>query len=281
MKPKEILARLETRIGSTGEPQRLRDVLEDELVNYFGLPSIQAAERAEQWEEPVRRLIARSQNESEFRGTYSTLSISSVNDQIVLGSSWVGPLDAPEVAAAKRRRLHIEPLLQQIQNLTFNQFELFGACVLRELGARTVNVTAQSDDQGIDFYGVLSLGQNSGLPVPFSKLAYDVELRFAGQAKHYPKNPIGPELIRELVGAVALARHKVFTTIVDPFEDFGLRPLNPLLALFFTTGRFTQGAAELAQNSGIVARSGEQLAVFLADRGVGIEEVDGELGFHC
>jgi restriction endonuclease Mrr len=41
--------------------------------------------------------------------------------------------------------------------------------------------------------------------------------------------------------------------------------------MIFTTGRFTNGARQLAERAGILARSGEQLAVFLADRGVGMK----------
>ena len=148
------------------------------------------------------------------------------------------------------------------------------------MGAKTVRVTPHSDDQGIDFYGLLSLGENSDLPAPFGKLAHDVTLRFAGQAKHYPNTAIGPDFIRELIGSISLARHKVFTTDYDLFDDLQLLPFNPLVSMFFTTGRFTTGALELAEKAGIIARSGEQLAVFLADKGVGMEEVDGSLMFR-
>ncbi len=230
-------------------------------------------------EEPVRQFIARSRMRSEESGSYAILSLSIVSDQIVLGSCCIESADVPEVAVAKRRRLHIEPLLNQMRSLTFHQFEMFGACVLKELGAKMAKVTPHSDDQGIDFYGLLSLGQHSDLPAPFSKLAHDVTLRFAGQAKHYPNNPVGPELIRELVGSVALARYKVFTTDYDLFHELRLSPLNPLVAMFFTTGRFTSGALDLAEKAGVIARTGEQLAVFLADRGVGIEEVNGSMQF--
>jgi hypothetical protein len=102
------------------------------------------------------------------------------------------------------------------------------------------------------------------------QLAHGVELRFAGPAKHYPNAAIGPDFIRELVGAIALARYKVYSSNHDLFEDLQLRAFNPLLAMIFTTGRLTSGARQLAERAGIIARSGEQLAVFLADRGVGM-----------
>ena len=51
------------------------------------------------------------------------------------------------------------------------------------------------------------------------------------------------------------------------------------MAIILTTGEFTKGAIQLALRAGVIARSGLQLAVFLADSGVGIEEQDGDLLF--
>jgi restriction endonuclease Mrr len=51
------------------------------------------------------------------------------------------------------------------------------------------------------------------------------------------------------------------------------------LALLFTTGTVSSGATALAENAGIIIRGGEQLAVFLADRGVGVSEQGGVKSF--
>jgi hypothetical protein len=198
-----------------------------------------------------------------------------------LGSCRIESSDAPEFVLAKSRRLNIEPLLREIGELTFGEFERFGARILHQLGASSIRVTPHADDQGIDFYGMLSIGALAGIPTPLSKLAHDVQIRFAGQAKHYPNNPVGPDVIRELVGAISLARFKVFTSDKDLFEDLELRAFNPLLALIFTTGRFTRGARILASKAGIIARSGEQLALFLADQGVGMRTIDGVISFDA
>jgi len=152
---------------------------------------------------------------------------------------------------------------------------MFGSRILKELGAYHAHITPRSDDQGIDFYGILSLGSAFQLPSPFFQLAHDVELRFVGQAKHYPDRPVGPSAVRELVGSISLARHQVFTRDPEFLEDLGLLALNPLLAMLFTTGWFTRGALELARKAGVMIRSGEQLALFLAERGVGVVQVSG------
>jgi hypothetical protein len=275
MRPRDVIAPLEESIGLTGSPVRLRSAIERVLLESFGLLPIQAAEKAELYEEEVKDLVA----EREETNPFPRLALVSSAEHLVAGYCYISPSDRPEIAAAKRSRLNFEPLLREIRSLTFQQFEQFGACVLRELGARPVKVTSHSEDQGIDFYGILSLGRNSVLPSPFGQLAHDVRLRFAGQAKHYPTRPIGPEMIRELVGSIALARHKVFTANEEMFDDLELLPFNPLVAVFFTTGRFTGGATELAEKSGVIAKSGEQLAVFLADRGIGMNDDNGVMKF--
>ena len=271
MKPKDVLTKLEVVIGVTGNPVRLRSAIELVLQDCFELPSIQAVEKAEFLEEAIRDLIAKE----EETAPYPKLTLVSSAEHMVAGYCYPNPSDSADVTAAKRSRLNIDPLLLEIRALTFDEFELFGACVLRELGAKRTKVTPHSEDQGIDFYGILSLGQNSFLPPPFGRLAHDVRLRFAGQAKHYPSNAIGPEMIRELVGAISLARHKIFTTDDEIFDDLELLPFNPLVAMFFTTGRFTSGALDLAKKSGIIAKSGEELAVFLADKSVGMYDDNG------
>ena len=276
---KAILDRLEVVLAIDAAPLRLRDLIESELTAHFGKSSLQAAEQAERVEQKVADEIAKRQQECERQGTVARLAIAGSGSDRVLGSCHILPTDQPMVAQAKRHRLSAVPLLGRIQNLTPTEFELFGAKVLRALGAQSTYVTRQSNDQGIDFYGVMNVGQLIDKPAPFFRMVHDLEIRFAGQAKNYPLNPIGTNVVRELVGAISLARFKTFSVDEDLFEDLELRPLNPLLALLFTTGRLTAGARELAAKSGIIARSGEQLAVFLADCGIGMSGVGGQTNF--
>jgi hypothetical protein len=169
-----------------------------------------------------------------------------------------------------------------MKTLTFQQFERFGAAVLRELGAKNPKVTAHAGDQGIDFYGELSVGEVQGAPPGFFRLAHDAKLAFAGQAKHYPTRAIGPDVVRELVGAISLARTRTFSkATIDLFEDIDLKPFSPISALLFTTGELSTGALQLAAEAGVIARSGQQLAVFLADRGVGMVGRDEEVKFDA
>lgn len=81
---------------------------------------------------------------------------------------------------------------------------------------------------------------------------------------------------------MSLARTKTHSSDgVDIFKDLALRPFSPVLALLFTTGEFTTGALRLAEAAGVVAKTGLQLAVFLADRGVGIIDENGAPKFSA
>ena len=280
MTPKAMLDRLESVIGISGHPRRLQEAIEIELCNVSGLPPVQAAEQAEELEGHVRNLINKRRIERESNGIFPVIVLTSASERSVAGACWVESGDSPDMVSVKRRRLQVEPLYREIRSLTFNEFEIFGSKVLKELGASLVQITPHSEDQGIDFYGVLSLGIFGTSSPPICQLAHDVTIRFAGQAKHYPNSAIGPSMIRELVGSIMLARYKLFTKETDIFKDLGLLAFNPLLAILFTTGRFTRGSIELSAKAGIIARDGEQLSVFLADRGVGVDEDDENVRFN-
>lgn len=271
MKPLLVAERLEVVIGLDGPPHRLRNIIERELTAHFLLPAIQAAEKAEQIEGAVAAQILQRQLKAEALGILSRIVLVGSSEHYIAGCCFVQPTDPAVVAKAKVHRLGANPLLAKIQALTFKDFELFGSKVLGQLGAQKIYVTRQSNDQGIDFYGILNLGQFQPAPTPFFRLAHDLEVRFAGQAKHYPINPVGTSVVRELTGAISLARFKTFSDDKDLFENLSLKPLSPLIPIILTTGRFTSGAIELAGKAGMIARSGEQLAVFLADCGVGMK----------
>ena len=272
MNHKKVLEKLELMIGLGGSPVSTRIALEKVLIDHFARPAIQAAESADRLVGRITALIETTASAHQKEGTIATLCLVGSAQDMVAGSCYVLQSDGQDIRQAKINRLGAQQLLAAIRGLTFNHFEKFGAKVLKELGAQKIKVTPQSNDQGIDFYGVLNLGELQQAPPAFFALTHDVEIRFAGQAKHYPDRSVGSAAIRELVGAISLARHRAFSAKVgdDLFEDFGLKPFNPLLALLFSTGEITTGAKSLASNAGLIVKSGVQIAVFLADKGVGM-----------
>lgn len=271
----QIVAHLESVIGLNGSPRRVRAIIEDELIRAFATPAAEASELAEARAEAVARIISARQAASEETGTMYSLVLVGTSLDSVAGSCFPLPADTPEVTRIKRQRTTASQILLAIQALNFDQFEQFGSRVLHELGAVRTRVTPRSNDQGIDFYGELNLGQFTQVPAPFLRLAHDVKFTLLGQAKHYPNRAVGPSVVRELVGAVSLARTRTFSRETDDvLDDVAIRPHSPVVALLFTTGLISSGAARLALESGVIARGGEHLAVFLADKGVGMIEMN-------
>lgn len=270
MRAKQIFEHLEVSIGLNGSPTPLKAAIEQALINSFSILPIEAAELAEDRVDKVAELINKRQLDLNSQGKIATLCIIGSSSDIVAGSCYVFPTDELTVAQAKNHRIHATSLHSHIRALTFQEFELFGSKVLRELGAIEATVTPHSNDQGIDFFGKVSFAQFHDAPANFFQLAHEVEIRLAGQAKHYPQNAIGTSIVRELIGSVSLARTKTFSKDYDPFETMELRPFSPLVCLLFTSGAFTSGAKQLALRAGVIAKDGLQLATFLADRGVGM-----------
>jgi hypothetical protein len=278
--PTQIADHLEKIIPFDGKPQRLKTLIERELILSFGICEIKAAETAERVAPCVGVLISKREGEGEHHGILYPLTIVGSSSDIVAGSCYVFPIDLPSVAQAKLHRVQVGRLYEAIKKLTFSQFEHFGARVLHELGAKKWRVTPHAGDQGIDFYGEITVGHLQNAPKGFFQLAHDVGITVVGQAKHYPTRSIGPNVVRELVGALSMARTKTFSrTGLTLFDDVSMKPFSPLLAMLLTTGEITTGALQLSNAAGIVTRTGLQLAVFLADKGVGIQQVGGLSAF--
>ncbi len=275
MTPKRVADAIERRLGLDAPPVRISVIIQEVLHLEFNKSRAEAADFDPKLIQQVAEEIAVREVEHSDGGGSPTVRLVGVTQDSVAGFCHPLAGEDAEVIQARIQRSNLDDLLNSIRSLSFNDFELFGARFLRELGAETATVTRQAGDQGIDFFGLFSFGQLHPAPEKFRVLAKDVHLLFVGQAKHYPTRSIGPSTVRELIGAVSLARTKTQSNDgVDVFGDLPLRPFSPVVALLFTTGEITAGARKLAEAAGIVAKTGVQLAVFLADRGVGLAETD-------
>lgn len=276
----QIVAHLEQVVAPEGGPRRIKAIIEEELIATFNYSPAQATELADKRAVSVSRIVSERQQASFENGTLYALALVGASFDTIAGSCFPLPSDTAEIVRLKRQRTLAGDILSAIRNLDFNQFEMFGAKVLTEIGAVKTQVTKQSNDQGIDFYGQLSPATFGTIPAPFLKLVHDINVVLVGQAKHYPQRSLSPDVVRELVGAMTLARTKTFSKdSLDILDGIALKPFSPVLALLFTTGELSPGAIHLALESGIIARNGVQLAVFLADKSVGIVEEGGNRVF--
>ena len=274
MTQKAVVNALEAHLGMTGAPCQITDAIERILLQN-GFSAASAAEKTHQIRQKIVLEIVRRRETREGMGELAVLHLKGQNNEIICGSSFVLETDSEAIRQSKLNRLTAGTIYSHIRGLSFQQFETFGRSVLRELGCQTAKVTAHAGDQGIDFYGELSVGGILGADPAILKLVHETRFVLVGQAKHYPQNAVGPATVRELVGALSLSRTYTFSSDdIDLLDDVHLRPFSPVMALLFSTGEFTKGARHLAKKAGLIAFSGWQLAVLLADKGVGI--VNGE-----
>jgi hypothetical protein len=186
------------------------------------------------------------------------------------GSSFVAPAErGTPVEGAKLRRLDRDQYAAFLANLTWREFEASCRGILRLLGSTAPVLTKESGDQGIDFYGEVSLEGRlenaSELPGIDSRLS----VWMVGQAKHYPRGKVSTPELRELVGSVQLARSGASADGGVALAGFRPRVCDPIVYLFFTTGQISRDGRRLLDESGVVGMDGEQLAIFLSDNKVG------------
>jgi hypothetical protein len=279
MTPKALVNAIEKLLGVIGQPKQLRDVIEQILLSLGSDPARAAEESEAAWKHASKE-IRRRMDVAEANGEVCIVHVRGDRGEVVFGSSFIFGDDAEQIRSAKENRVFVSGILNAIRSIEYSQFEVFGRCVLKELGCSPAKITPHAGDQGIDFYGQLSLGNLLGADTAILKLMHETKVILVGQAKHYPNSSIGPGTVRELVGALSLARTYTFSKDgIDLLSEVQLRPFSPVLALLFSTGDFTSGARHLAKRAGLIIFSGHQLAVFLADRGVGIARDDGQPRF--
>lgn len=90
-----------------------------------------------------------------------------------------------------------------------------------------------------------------------------------GQAKHYSTGDVSTFEIRDLVGAIELAKGQAFGAAGEKYADLDLRVCDPVFYLFFTTGRITLNSWRLLAKSGVAGMDGSMVASFLADHAIG------------
>lgn len=269
MTPKSVVNLIEKRLGITGSPCEVRDAIELVLLGE-GMAAATAAEETDRLRSKVIVEIERRRDERAEAGEVSILWMR-IGTETVHGSSFVFTDDTPSIRQSKLNRISVDEIHSYVRTLDFNQFEVFGSRVLHELGCHIARVTPHAGDQGIDFFGKLTVGTLLKADPAILKLMHETQVIVLGQAKHYPNKTIGPSTVRELVGAMSLSRTSTFSSdALDLFDEVDIRPFSPVMAILFSTGDFTSGARHLAKRAGLIVFSGWQLAVFLADRGVGL-----------
>ncbi|MBK0072369.1 restriction endonuclease [Bacillus sp. S56] len=182
-----------------------------------------------------------------------------------------------EVEREEKAKLatYFEQMKNILKEITFKEFEEVCGAILSLLGAKDYKRTPHSNDQGIDFFGTIPLSDLSNSEYPFVQFQHNFILWVIGQAKHYPGRLVGTEELRSLVGSISLARFGEYATEGMVSNNVKLRSLDPILALFMTTGDYSAPSKYLAQKSGIILKNIDDISYLLIRNDIGIGFLSG------
>jgi hypothetical protein len=164
-----------------------------------------------------------------------------------------------------------------LQKLTSAQFEQLCGKLIALLGVENPRVTRTTADEGIDFFGLLSLESIFYPRNVFPTLQKQMSIWMVGQAKRYKEIQAGTAEVRDLVGAVVLGRAGAFGSLQSPLSGLNIRPADPVFVILATTGSFSSNACRLLDKSGVIGFDGEMLAAFLADAELASRQESGSM----
>ncbi|EPB6174185.1 restriction endonuclease [Vibrio cholerae] len=132
-----------------------------------------------------------------------------------------------------------------ITSINPTDFEYLCAYYLNLLGCLQFEVTRQSSDQGLDFYGVLPFEKHSYFG-PTSEKSFLI-----GQAKLYT-NKVSTNEIREFYGSIELLRRRIYSKEIYSYRfATELKSFSLINPIFISSTTFTEDAAELCNKIGI------------------------------
>ena len=142
-----------------------------------------------------------------------------------------------------------------VQSLSWKDFEIFCAYLLKLYGCTSPGVTRSIKEEGIDFYGIIECNSLKYLPL-FSRVMQRSTICVIGQAKKW-KNKIGEDQIKKFAN-----EYENFRKDPSSYKTFLPETIincDQIYPVIITTSFFTKGAEKLAQKSRIYLRDGEQI----------------------
>jgi len=243
-----------------------------EIIQLQGWYTIESEiiETAEKWQGKFLMLLRTELNTLHQFGRFYNYTFNSSSDYMIQGFAYPEPKDSDRVKQAKTRRTFFKEYTTALKLLHPRDFEALCAGILSVMGVKQPKLTRYSADEGIDFYGKLHL-ENLLFPnAVFPSIQRQLSIWIIGQAKHYIASQGSTPEIRDLVGAIELAKGRAFGSSDDKFSDLRIRVCDPVFYLFITTGRITGNSWKLLTESGVIGMDGEMVASFLCDHSIGV-----------
>jgi hypothetical protein len=275
--PSTIAEIILSELALDAPPEALEDAISRIVVrhNYGLVPE----EKAVLWAPEVKRRLMVHLDQSNAQGKQPRFAFNSVSEYKIQGACFLEPCDLPEVKEQKRLRLRWKDYYDYLRNVSPDVFEIICARLLSLLSVSEPVLTPYRADQGIDFFGKMSIGDLTGHGPLFPVFETELVFWLVGQAKHYKHAKISTPDIRGLAGSAFLGRARAFPK-KGALPQLRIRACDPVIMLFFTTGQLSRDGWDLCRQGGIVAMDGEMLAAFLADKQVGIVGEGEERSFN-
>lgn len=229
-----------------------------------------AVEKAGEWLTRTRIRLVQVLEELAEDGRPADVCFNTSSDEHIQGACFIQPNDTEQVKESKQSRLLQSNYHHSLLNLTPDQFEDICGKVLGLLGVDEPKVSRRSADEGIDFFGKLSL---SSLLFPediYPTIQKQLSIWLVGQAKRYINSQLGTAEIREIVGSVVLGRSKAFGSLDAHYEKLDIRIADPVFTMIITSSTISRNARRLLKKAGVIGVDGNTLSAFLADRKSGL-----------
>ena len=227
--PAEACKELNRVVKCDAAPMRAVDILVHIiLAKNWHANANDAREEAEKWERRFLNQVATAIRQADSIGRILPFAFNSSSDDTLQGCAFVEPNDQPDVVAAKATLLRRSFYIDAFKTLTPSSFESLCAGVLAQLGVAAPRKTPETRDEGIDFYGRLSLETMLRGSQVFPGPERQFSVWMVGQAKHFKAEDVSTLEIRELVGSMLLARTRTFSSRPERYSDLTIRTCDPV-----------------------------------------------------
>lgn len=221
------------------KPRSTRKIMEDVVGSHYS--AAQTLDVVDQYCLALQALLVLEFNERFSTGKTLRYSIADTAGE--------GAIIGGALRTNARERIAFQDLLN---SLTPTEFEGLAAYVLSALGCDPAFRTPLSNDQGIDGFGYRPY-----LPPTRSSPGYS--MAFLAQAKHYRKSQVGTKEVREFVGALHLALHRIFSSVDEIYQLLDLKPFEPTALVLITSEEVISSVRRLADRAGVVVYSSDDL----------------------
>ena len=156
--PKQVAEEILSKTLLDAPPRSLEEIIL-EVVSRLASRTLDHHELSARWHKPIRQYIQLHWDECFENGRQPKIAFNSSSDYMIQGPCYIQPyIDSESIKEQKRQRLHWLDYYSALKRLTPREFEVLCKQTLGLLGVQDPCLTSYVGDEGIDFFGRLSMG---------------------------------------------------------------------------------------------------------------------------